>query len=121
MFCPNCKKALFDENHCNICGWTKEPERKINPQPPQEIPQPEEKQLPQSYYTDSWLLFTVVLLIGMLRLALAISTGGVFLYKAVINCLAAFIFLPQIKVDSESMVTIFIVKILAAAAVIIFI
>ena len=121
MFCPNCKKALFDENHCNICGWTKEPERKINPQPPQSVPQPEEKKLPQSYYTDSWLLFTVVLLIGMIRLILALSSDSVYLYKAGINCLAALIFLPQIKVESNSIVTIFVVKILAAAAVMIFI
>ena len=115
MFCPKCKNPLFDESHCNFCGWTKE-----EPKPNEEKqPENEKKDFPKSYYRDSWLLFVLVLIAGLIRVYVAVTNGNDSLYKGIINCLAAFIFIPQIKVETNSVVVIFLVKIIAAAGLII--
>lgn len=117
MFCPKCKNPLFDESHCNFCGWTKEEPKQV-----EEIqPETKEPKLPKSYYRDSWLLFGLVLIAGVIRIYVAATNGNDSLYKGIVNCLAAFIFIPQVKVENQSTVVIFLVKIIAAAAVILII
>ena len=117
MYCPKCRNPLYNEDKCNICGWTKEVEPA--PEPPKEVK--EEKKLPKSYYIDSYILFAFVLIIGLLRLYIYYTSGSPYLYKGIVNCLAAFVFLPQIKVDTNSVVTIFFVKVCVALLVILFI
>ena len=129
MYCFKCGEHIKDGSMtCSNCGATQPMVNNApnisqpTPQRPMQRPtyHPKENELPQSYYTDSWLLLAVVLIIGLVRFALALSSGG-NVYKPFITCLASLIFLPQIKVNSNSVAAIFAIKIIAAAAVIIFI
>ena len=124
MFCPKCNKPLFDDDKCHFCGWTKQ-------QPVVAAPEPQETSkntLPKSYdidslfyYIDSWLLFAVVFIVGLVRLYAYYSSGSELIYKGIINCFAAFVFIPQIKAGTNNIIAIFAIKILAAAAIILFI
>ena len=117
MFCPKCKNPLFDNDKCHFCGWTKQ-------QPVVAAPEPQEASkntLPKSYYIDSWLLFAVVFIVGLVRSYAYYSSGSELIYKGIINCIAAFVFIPQIKVGTYNIIVIFAIKILAAAAIIVFI
>lgn len=126
MYCFKCGEHIKDGSlTCSNCGATQpkvDNAPNISQPPPQRPVQQSssnENQLPQSYYTDSWLLLAVVLIIGLVRFALALSSGG-NVYKPFIICLASLIFLPQIKVNSNSVAAIFAIKIIAAAVVILF-
>ena len=119
MYCPKCRNPLYNENKCNICGWTKVVEPAPEPEAPTEVKQ--ERQFPKSYYIDSYILFAFVLIIGLLRVYIYYKSGSPYLYKGIINCLAALVFLPQIKVDTNSTVLIFFVKVCVALLVILFI
>lgn len=117
MFCPKCKSFLFDNDKCHVCGWTKQQPVVTAPEPQQES----KNTLPKSYYFDSWLLFAVVFIVGLVRSYAFYSSGSELIYKGVINCLAAFVFIPQIKINSNSTVVIFVAKILAAFAIVAFV
>ena len=145
MYCPKCRKPLFEPDKCRYCDWTKAEEvqptgiycykcgslipndstfcascgARQNIQPT--VEPPKQEAFPKSYYRDSWLLFIVVFIIGLIRIYVAYTNGGDSLYKGIITCAAALIFLPQIKVETKSIVTIFVVKIIAAVCLIMFI
>ena len=117
MFCPKCKSFLFDNDKCHVCGWTKQQLVVAAPEPQEAS----KNTLPKSYYIDSWLLFAVVFIAGLVRLYAYYCSLPELIYKGIINCLAAFVFIPQIKVGTNNIIAIFAIKILAAAAIIVFI
>ena len=146
MYCPKCRKPLFEPDKCRYCDWIKAEEvqptgiycykcgtliahdsafcascgAKQNIQVPA-VEEPKQEELPRSYYSDSRLLMAIVLIIGIIRLFVAFTNGGDTWYKGFMTCLAALIFSPQIKVETNNVVAIFAVKIIAAACVIMFI
>ena len=146
MYCPKCRKPLFEPDKCRYCDWVKAEEiqptgiycykcgsliaqdstfcascgAKQNIQAPV-LETPKQEDFPKSYYRDSWLLFFVVFIIGLIRIYVAYTNGKDSWYKGIITCAAALIFLPQIKVETKNVVVIFLVKIIAAAGVIMFI
>jgi len=131
MYCVKCKEPIRDGvSTCPYCGAT---QPKFQPQqpPPQQyrqVPPPQYRQapphqqeyeLPKSYYTDSWLLFGLCMFFGLIRIVVAFSNSGEGMYKGLITCAAACVFIPQIKVDIKSSAGILIIKILVALALII--
>lgn len=131
MYCVKCKEPIRDGVlTCPYCGST---QPKFQPQqpPPQQyrqaplpqyrqMPPPQQEYvLPKSYYTDSWLLFGLCMLFGLIRILISLSNSGEGLYKGLITCAAACVFIPQIKVDIKSSAGILIIKILVALALII--
>lgn len=131
MYCAKCKEPIRDGvSTCPYCGAT---QPKFQPQqpPPQQyrqaplpqyrqMPPPQQEYvLPKSYYTDSWLLFGLCMLFGLIRILISLSNSGEGLYKGLITCAAACVFIPQIKVDIKSSAGILIIKILVALDLII--
>jgi len=147
MYCPKCRKPLFDENSCRYCDWTKtEVQGKYcfkcgklipndstfcsncgaqqtslsstseNLQPAQQI----KKSYPMYYHILSWLTVGLILLIGYSQFSSKNTDVGT--YKAIITCLSALIFIPQISVgDKEKPLIIYAFKWIVALFVIVFI
>lgn len=119
MYCPKCRKPLFDENSCRYCDWTK-----VEVQPEASEPVIEEKvkkkTYPIYYHILSWLTVGLVLLIGYSQFSSKNTDVGT--YKAIITCLSALIFIPQISVgDKEKPLIIYAFKWIVALCVIVFI
>lgn len=120
MYCPKCRKPLFDENKCRYCDWTKV-EVQVEPTQQTETVGSEPPKMPKSYYIDSFLLIGLCLAYGIIRIAIGASNGfEKDLYKGIVACLASLIFIPNIKVVNNATVTL-LVKIAIAALIIIFI
>lgn len=125
MYCNKCGEPIPNGSRtCSICGATQQviqqpQQRQAPPQYRQAPPPQQEYELPKSYYTDSWLLFGLCMFFGLIRIVVALSNSGEGMYKGLIACAAACVFIPQIKVDIKSSAGILIIKILVALALII--
>ena len=144
MYCPKCRKPLFEPDKCRYCDWTKaevQPtgiycykcgsliaqdsvycvscgaKQIINtPKPIQE----KSNSYPLYYHILSWLTVGLILLIGYSQFSSKNSDIGT--YKAIITCLSALIFIPQISVgDKEKPLIIYAFKWIVALCVIVFV
>ena len=118
MYCQKCGKPIPDNStFCNVCGA---PQGQM--QPTQPTTQQQAKKLPTYYYVDSWLLFGLCMAYGAIRFMIGVFTADeISIYKGLIACGAACLFIPNITVGVKSPGGILAIKILAAAAVMIFI
>ena len=145
MYCPKCRKPLFDENKCRYCDWVKTEEiqpagiycykcgsliaqdsvfcvscgakQAINNQKPI---QEKSNSYPLYYHILSWLTVGLILLIGYSQFSSKNTDIGT--YKAIITCLSALIFIPQISVgDKEKPLIIYAFKWIVALCVIVFV
>ena len=122
-YCNRCGEVIkAGSSSCNYCGATQPKPQPRYIQVP--TPQPQTQQtdeMPQSYYTDSWILLVICLIVGLIRLFAGSNSGNEsHIYKGIITCAAALIFIPGIKVMKNPTGTL-LVKILVAIGVIIFI
>ena len=75
--------------------------------------------MPKSYYIDSWLLFGLCMAYGLIRgLIGLLNASERDMYKGVVACCAALVFIPQIKVVNNATVTLIIKLAIAIGAVI---
>ena len=115
MYCNRCGKPIPDgSTFCNACGA---------PQQAQQAPPPQQKPaaMPKSYYVDSWILFGLCLAYGLLRCLIGFTNGSERdMYKGIVGCCAAIIFIPPIKVSNSPTATL-LIKIAVAIGVIIII
>lgn len=118
MYCPKCRKPLFDTNKCRYCDWTK---IEVQPEAPEPIAKPvKQKKYPLYYIILSWLTVGLILIIGYSQFSS--KHTDVITYKAIITCLSALIFIPQISVgDKEKPLVIYAFKWIVALFVILFI
>ena len=124
-YCVRCGEVIPNgSSSCNYCGAT---QPKTQPQPQyRQVPTPQpaqakQVQMPKYYYVDSWLLFGLCLAYGLLRGFIGfINASERDMYKGVVGCCAALLFIPQIKVVNNATVTL-IIKLAIAIGVIIFI
>ena len=119
MYCPKCRKPLFDENKCRYCDWTKE---EIHPEVIQTEQPAKEKSssFPMYYHILSWLTVGLMLFIGYSQFSSKNTDIGT--YKAIITCLSALIFIPQVSVGTkEKPLVIYAFKWIVALIVIVFI
>ena len=104
---------------CNYCGAT---QPKAQPQPQyRQAPPPQQKPaaMPKYYYVDSWLLFGLCMAYGLIRgLIGLLNASERDMYKGVVACCAALVFMPQIKVVNNATVTLIIKLAIAIGAVI---
>lgn len=119
MYCPKCRKPLFEPDKCRYCDWTK---AEVQPEVPAPVaPEPvRSKSYPMYYHILSWLTVGLILLIGYSQFSSKNSDIGT--YKAIITCLSALIFIPQISVgDKEKPLIIYAFKWIVALCVIVFV
>ena len=122
--CNSCGEIIpSGSSSCNYCG-TAQP--KIKPQPqyrqaPTRLKKTQETdEMPQSYYTDSWVLLIICLIVGFIWLFSGSKSGIAHpIYKGIIACAASFVFLPGIKVMKNPTGTL-LVKSIFVIAIIIF-
>lgn len=124
MYCFRCGEVIPENSSsCNYCGAT-QPQRQQQPQPQyRQAPPPQQQaaKMPTSYYVDSWILFGLCMIYGMIRGLIGLMNGNERdIYKGIIACCAACVFIPQIKVVNQATVTL-IIKIAIVIGVIIFI
>lgn len=107
MLCPKCRKPLFEDEKCSFCDWVKvEPPR---PAQPQRVQQPVQQAKPTqplspTYIAMSWVMFSMLLVIGGIRCIAAMQAGeDTIAYKSIILCLASCLFIPQIRIKSIGM------------------
>jgi hypothetical protein len=120
MYCFRCGEVIQDNSSsCNYCGAT---QPKAQPQPQyRQAPPPQQKPaaMPKYYYVDSWLLFDLCLAYGIVRGLIGFSNASERdMYKGVVACCAALVFIPQIKVVNNATVTLIIKLVIAIGAVI---
>lgn len=146
MYCPKCRKPLFETDKCRYCDWVK-----VEIQPASNITgmfcnqcgaliprnsvfcpkcganqitqdqQTEEKtsSFPIYYHILSWFTVALLLLIGISQFS---SNNDTASYKAIIKCLAALIFIPQISAgNKEKPLVLYAFKWIIAIFVMIFI
>lgn len=145
MYCPKCRKPLFEPDKCRYCDWTKAEEvqptgiycykcgsliaqdsvfcvscgakQAINNQKPI---QEKSNSYPLYYHILSWLTVGLILLIGYSQFSSKNTDIGT--YKAIITCLSALIFIPQISVGGkEKPLIIYAFKWIVALCVIVFV
>ena len=124
-YCVRCGEVIPNgSSSCNYCGAS---QPKSQPQPQyRQVPTPQAvsqstDEMPQSYYTDSWILLVICLIVGFIRMFAGSNSGNSHqIYKGVITCAAAFVFIPGIKVMKNPTGTL-LIKILVAIGIIIFI
>jgi hypothetical protein len=145
MYCPKCRKPLFEPDKCRYCDWTKAEEvqptgiycykcgsliaqdsvfcvscgakQAINNQKPI---QEKSNSYPLYYHILSWLTVGLILLIGYSQFSSKNTDIGT--YKAIITCLSALIFIPQISVGSkEKPLIIYAFKWIVALCIIVFV
>ena len=119
MYCPKCGKLIpNDSTFCSNCGA-----QQISPSSTSENLQPAQqikKSYPMYYHILSWLTVGLILLIGYSQFSSKNTDVGT--YKAIITCLSALIFIPQISVgDKEKPLIIYAFKWIVALFVIVFI
>lgn len=120
MYCNKCGKPIPDgSTFCNACG---EPQQAPSPQYRQaQPPQQQAAKMPTSYYVDSWILFGLCLAYGIVRGLIGFFNASERdMYKGIVACCAALIFIPGIKVVNNATVTL-IIKLAIAIGVIIFV
>lgn len=128
-YCVRCGEVIQNgSSSCNYCGATQpkpqpQPQyRQVPPPQPQTYPsQAKQAQMPKYYYVDSWLLFGLCLAYGIVRGLIGFFNASERdMYKGIVACCAALIFIPGIKVVNNATVTL-IIKLAIAIGVIIFI
>ena len=122
MYCYRCGEVIPENSStCNYCGAT-QPKKQAPPPVQRPVQPPQQKAgMPTSYYVDSWILFGLCMVYGLFWIAVGISGGAsVRLYKGIIACCAACIFIPQIKVINHATGTL-LIKLAIAIGVIILI
>ena len=114
MYCNKCGKPIPEgSTFCNVCG---SPQGKIV-----QTPTKQTVKLPTYYYAISWVLFGICMAYGVARGIIGFFSGDeVGVYKGMIACGAACVFIPQIKVVNHATVTL-IIKIAIVIGVIILI
>jgi hypothetical protein len=120
MYCFRCGDVIQDNSSsCNYCGAT---QPKAQPQPQyRQAPPPQQKPavMPKYYYVDSWLLFGLCMAYGFIRgLIGLLNASERDMYKGVVACCAALVFIPHIKVVNNATVTLIIKLVIAIGAVI---
>ena len=141
MYCNRCGKPIPDGSvFCNSCGakqiqptsthaasnqqtaYRQQPMQQTQPQAfAMQQPTQQEYKMPKSYYIDSWILFSLCMIYGLLRLVSGLSTNSsIHIYKGVIACLASCAFIPAIKVMNNATGTL-LIKIVVVIGIIIFI
>lgn len=126
MYCPKCGKLIpNDSTFCNGCGASQ-----VTPTSshavsksvqiaPQTVQPEQKKTYPMYYHILSWLTVGLILLIGYSQFSSKNTDVGT--YKAIITCLSALIFIPQISVgDKEKPMIIYAFKWIVALCVIAF-
>ncbi len=130
MYCNKCNEPL--KNNIQVCPYCGATQPKSDNQPvqvdfsqfqssgsPTIAVQPKDS-VPKSYYIDSWLLFGLCLLYGIIRTCAGFSSGDAAnTVKGLIACAAALVFIPQIKVGINHPVGALLIKILIAGIAII--
>lgn len=127
-YCIRCGEVIPNgSSSCNYCGATQPKRQQQQPQPQyRQVPSPQQQQavqakMPTSYYVDSWILFGLCLAYGIIRGLIGLMNGNERdIYKGIIACCAACVFIPQIKVVNHATVTL-IIKIAIVIGVIILI
>lgn len=132
MYCNKCNEPL--KNNIQVCPYCGATQPKSDNQPVQvdfsqfqsqnnqSVAVQSSNDMPTSYYVDSWLLFGLCMLYGIIRGLIGFSNGDdMSVYKGLIACGAACIFIPAIKVGINNPVVNLLVKILIAGAVVILI
>lgn len=119
-YCQRCGEVIkAGSSSCNYCGAT---QPKLQPQPQyRQAPPPQQKPaaMPKYYYVDSWLLFGLCMAYGLIRgLIGLLNASERDMYKGVVACCAALVFIPQIKVVNNATVTLIIKLVIAIGAVI---
>ena len=98
MYCNRCGKPIPDgSTFCNACGAPQgQPQRPVQQRPVYQPPKP----LPPAYIAVSWVTFALLLIYGI-YLGLHSFNGGEDFeaYKGVALCLAACVFIPQIRIN----------------------
>lgn len=128
MYCNKCGKPIPDGSvFCNACGapqaqQPQRPQQQFQQQQQyRQAPPPQQKPaaMPKSYYVDSWLLFGLCLAYGIVRGLIGFFNASERdMYKGVVACCAALVFIPQIKVVNNATVTLIIKLAIAIGAVI---
>lgn len=115
MYCNKCGKPIPEgSTFCNVCG---SPQGKIV-----QTPTKQTVKLPTYYYAISWVLFGICMAYGVARGIIGFFSGDeVGVYKGMIACGAACMFIPQITVGTNKPAVILSLKIIVALAVMIFI
>lgn len=122
-YCVRCGEVIQNgSSSCNYCGAT---QPKTQPQPQyRQVPTPQpaqakQVQMPKSYYIDSWLLFGLCMAYGMIRGLIGLMNANERdVYKGIVACCAALVFIPQIKVVNHAAVTLIIKLCIVIGAII---
>ena len=119
MYCNKCGNPLPDNSlFCNSCGASQTAQQAPNQAEYYHMDDKERKH----YLRDSWILFAVCLIYGIIRTYAGFSSGEeINAYKGLIALAAALVFIPPIKVGVNNLVATLIIKILIVVAVIIII
>lgn len=103
MYCFKCGEHIKDGSlTCSNCGAT-QPKVDVTPgRPVQQRPaQQQQPPLPASYIAVSWAVFAIFIVWGLIRGINGLNCGNdVETYKGGITCLAAAVFIPQIRIKS---------------------
>lgn len=97
MYCNKCGKPIPDgSTFCNSCG-APQGQRPVQQRPVYQPPKP----LPSAYIAVSWVTFALLLIYGI-YLGLHSFNGGEDFeaYKGVALCLAACVFIPQVRIKA---------------------
>ena len=133
MYCNKCGEPMKNNSQvCPYCGAT-QPKQEHKPvevdfdqfrsSSNQAVTAKQsDDDMPKSYYVDSWLLFGLCLIYGIIRAYAGLSNGDARnTYKGIVAICAAFVFIPALQVGVKKPVAILLVKILIAGAVVILI
>lgn len=99
MYCNKCGKPIPDgSTFCNSCGAPQgQPQRPVQQRPVYQPPKP----LPPAYIAVSWVSFAILIIIGIVSAFQAFNNGeDVQVYKGLVLCLAACVFIPQIRINA---------------------
>ena len=132
MYCNKCGESI--KNNTQVCPYCGSSQHKSDNQPNQvdfsqfqssgspSIAVQKSDDMPSWYYTDSRLLLFVCLFVGIVKIMIGVSNDNSFgIYRGVVACASGLIFMPGVTVGVKHPAGILAIKIVVAAAVMIFI